>query len=102
MIACRIGRQSKHRAELIRSHYTLTQDTRTGRWAATWLTPYGTIQASITGRDQTDVCGRARMTFGGFALDDEAAAFAEIFPHQTIPVLRRTPSRWRDDHHCAW
>lgn len=102
----RIGRQSAHRVELIRARYTLTQETRAGtfhgHWTATWHTPYDTIQDSYTGKDKAAVCGLARTRWGGFAHDDEAEVFAEIFPHPTIPVLRRAPSRWRDDHHCSW
>lgn len=61
------------RQRYIRTNYSLTQ-APDGTWVA--RCPYSTIK----GADRAAVVRKARCEWGHFNFDDEAEAFAEIFP----------------------
>jgi hypothetical protein len=51
---------------------------------ALWTRPDGSVFAAITGTDRSDVIRRARALWGHFNYDDEAEAFATIFPRREV------------------
>jgi len=66
------------RAESIRKAFSL-RTTATG-YEALWKRPDGSIFAAITGSSRAVVIRNARCNWGHFNFEDEAEAFAEIFP----------------------
>lgn len=69
-----------NRAQYIRDTFSLHQDEHSGLWVAEWFRADGSLFAAKQHADRGALIRHVRADWGHFNFDDEARAFAEIFP----------------------